>query len=149
MKAIQQVKRPRTAGRIHFGARIPFEQILALVRRGFETHEQSFCQGDRRILKHYQVVRNCLESCLEELVCDLLLMLVLTMASSSATPTVLPSKHEFEIGASKNASSFTANLATHILWFLYPDHFTIVGGNSTVLSITKMTKKMEHKDINN
>ena len=95
------------------------------------------------------MVRNCLESCLEELACDLLLMLVLTMASSSATPTMLPGKHEFEIGASKNASSFVANLATHMLWFLRPDHFTMAGGNSTVLSITKMTKKIEHKGINN
>ena len=95
------------------------------------------------------MVHNCLESCLEELACDLLLMLVLTMASSSTTPTVLPSKHEFEIGALKNASSFTANLATRILWFLRPNHFTIIGGNSTVLSITKMTKKIKHKGINN
>ena len=61
------------------------------------------------------MARNCLESYLEEPACDLLLMLVLTMASSSATPTMLPSKHKFEIGASKNASLFVANLATRML----------------------------------
>ena len=61
------------------------------------------------------MVRNCLESCLGEPACDLLLMLVLTIALSSATPTMLPSKHEFEVGASKDASSFIANLATRIL----------------------------------
>ena len=95
------------------------------------------------------MVRNCLESYLEELACDLLLILVLTIVSSFATPTVLSSKHEFEIGALKNASSFVANLATRILWFLRPNHFTIVGSNSTVLSIIEMTKKIEHKGINN
>ena len=95
------------------------------------------------------MARNCLKSYLEELACDLLLILVLTIASSSTTPTMLPSKHEFEVGTSKNASSFIANLATRILWFLRPNHFTIAGSNSTVLSITKMTKKIEHKDINN
>ena len=95
------------------------------------------------------MVRNYLESCLEEPVCDLLLMLVLTMASSFTTPTVLPSKHEFEVGTSKNASLFAANLVTRMLWFLCPNHFITAGSNSTVLSITKMTKKMEHKGINN
>ena len=92
---------------------------------------------------------NYLESYLEELACDLLLMLVLTMASFSTTPTVLPSKHEFEIDISKNASSFVANLATRILWFLRLNHFIIASGNSIVLSITKIIKKIEHKGINN
>ena len=95
------------------------------------------------------MARNYLESYLEELVCDLLLMLVLMMASSSTTPTVLPSKHEFEIGTLKNASLFVANLATRMLWFLRPNHFITAGSNSTVLFITKITKKMEHKGINN
>ena len=95
------------------------------------------------------MVRNCLESYLEELVCDLLLMLVLMMVLSSTTPTMLPGKHEFEIGVSKNTSLFVANLATRMLWFLRPNHFIIAGGNSIVLSITEMTKKMEHKGINN
>ena len=149
IKAIQQIKRLHTASRIHFGAYIPFKQILALVRRGFETHKQSFRQRDRRILEHYQVARNCLESYLEELAYNLLLMLVLTIASSFATPTMLPSKHKFEVGVSKNASSFIANLATRILWFLRSDHFITASNNSTVLSITEITKKMEYKDINN
>ena len=95
------------------------------------------------------MARNYLESCLGEPAYDLLLMLVLTMASSSTTPTVLPSKHEFEVGASKDASLFVANLATRILWFLRPDHFITTGSNSMVLSIIEITKKMEHKGINN
>ena len=95
------------------------------------------------------MARNCLESYLGELACDLLLMLVLTIASSSITPTMLSSKHEFEVGTLKDASSFIANLATRMLWFLRPNHFTTASSNSMVLSITKMTKKMEHKGINN
>ena len=95
------------------------------------------------------MARNYLKSYLEKPVYDLLLMLVLTIASSSTTSTILSSKHEFEIGASKNTSSFVANLATRILWFLRPDYFTIAGGNSTVLFITKITKKIEYKGINN
>ena len=92
---------------------------------------------------------NYLESYLGELVCDLLLMLVLMIVSFFATSTMLSSKHEFEVGALKNASSFIANLVTCILWFLRPDHFTIAGGNSTMLSITEMTKKIKYKGINN
>ena len=149
IEATQQVKQPRTTSQIHFGAHIPFKQIPALVRQGFETHKQSFCQRDQRILEHYQVARNCLESYLEELAYNLLLMLMLMMVSSSATPTMLPGKHEFEVGMSKNASSFIANLATRMLWFLRPDHFITASGNSTVLSIIEMTKKIEHKGINN
>ena len=95
------------------------------------------------------MARNCLESCLEESACDLLLMLVLTMVLFFATPTVLPGKYEFEVGTSKNASSFAANLATRILWFLRLDHFTTAGSNSTILSIIEITKKMEYKGINN
>ena len=95
------------------------------------------------------MVRNCLESYLGEPVCDLLLMLVLTIVSSSATPTMLPGKHEFEMGLAKDTLSFVANLATRMLWFLRPDHFITAGGNGTVLSIAEITKKIEHKDINN
>ena len=62
---------------------------------------------------------------------------------------MLPSKHEFEIDTSKNTLSFAANLATYILWFLRPDYFIIAGGNSTVLFIIEITKKIEYKDINN
>ena len=81
--------------------------------------------------------------------CDLLLMLVLIIASSFITPTILPSKHEFEVGALKNTSSFVANLATRILWFLHSNHFTTASSNSIMLSITKMMKKIEYKGINN
>ena len=95
------------------------------------------------------MARNYLESCLEKPAYDLLLMLVLTMVSSFTTPTVLPGKYEFEIGALKDASSFVANLATRMLWFLRPDHFTTAGSNSTILSITEITKKIEYKGINN
>ena len=92
---------------------------------------------------------NYLESYLRELVYNLLLMLVLTIVSFFATSTVLPGKYEFEIGLVKDALSFIANLATCILWFLCPDYFITAGDNSTILFITKITKKIEYKDINN
>ena len=95
------------------------------------------------------MARNYLESYLGELVYNLLLMLVLMIVSFSTTSTMLPSKHEFEIGLVKDTLLFIANLAIYILWFLRPNHFITAGSNSIVLSIIKIIKKIEHKDINN
>ena len=60
-----------------------------------------------------------------------------------------PGQHEFVVGPAKDASSFAANLATCMLWFLHPDHFTTTAGEGRVLSIAEMTKKMEHNGVNN
>ena len=62
---------------------------------------------------------------------------------------MLPSKHEFEMRPSKDASSFAVNPATHNLWFLRPDHFTTADGDGTVLFTAEMRQKMERKGINN
>ena len=61
------------------------------------------------------MARNYLESYLEESIYDLLLILVLTIVSFFITPTILPNKHEFEIGSTKDTLSFVANLITRIL----------------------------------
>jgi hypothetical protein len=128
---------------------IPFEQIPELVKEGFEAQEQHFKRGDQRVLEHYQVARNCLQSCLGDPLCDLLLLLALTLGSCSVTPTVLPGTQDFAVGARKDPASFTANLVTRMLWFLRPEQFPWTGSNGVILPVGEMTKKMEHKGVNN
>ena len=61
------------------------------------------------------MVYNYLESYLRKPIYDLLLMLVLTIVLFFATPTILPSKHEFEIDSTKDTLSFVVNLVTRML----------------------------------
>lgn len=149
MEAQHMAKRQRTPRKIDFGCKIPFTQIPELVKQGFEALERQFQKGDQRILEHYQVARNCLDSCLGDALCDLMLMLVLTMASCSVTPTVAPHTRHFDAGPRKDPALFAANLATRMLWYLLPDHFPWKEDHRLVLRIPEMTKKIEHKGINN
>jgi len=149
IEAQHQAKRTRTSSRIDFGCSIPFTQIPELIKQGFEAQELHFRKGDSRILEHYQVARNCVESCLEDPLCDLMLMLVLTMASCSITPTVAPQTRHFDVGAKKDPALFAANLVTRMLWFLRPEQFPWKGDHQVVLCVPEMTKKIEHKGVNN
>lgn len=149
MEAQHQAKRTRTTSRIDFGCSIPFTQIPELVKQGFEAQELHFRKGDSRILEHYQVARNCVESCLGDPLCDLMLMLVLTMASCSITPTVAPQTRHFDVGTKKDPALFAANLVTRMLWYLRPGHFPWKGDHQVVLCVPEMTKKIEHKGVSN
>jgi hypothetical protein len=149
MEAQHKAKRQRTASWIDFGSAIPFIQIPGLVKQGFEALERQFQKGDRRVLEHYQVARNCLDSCLGDPLCDLMLMLVLTLASCSVTPTVAPQSRHFAVGAKKDPALFAANLVTRMLWFLRPQHFPWKEDHQLVLRVPEMTKKIEHKGVSN
>lgn len=149
LEAAYRSKRTRRSPHVHFGCAIPFQQIPKLVRQGFEALEQLFQRGDRRILEHYQVAYNCLQSCLGDPLCDLLLLLALTLGSCSVTPTVSPGRQEFTVGDRKDPALFTANLVTRMLWFLRREQFPWTGDHPVILSVGEMTKKMEHKGVNN
>ncbi len=79
----------------------------------------------------------------------MLLILVLTFGSSSVMPFVTPGSTGFGIGPRKDPALFAANLATRMVWFLRPDVFPWENDAGMVLRVTEMTKKIEHKGINN
>jgi hypothetical protein len=149
IEAQHRAKRSRTRSWIDFSCSIPFTKIPDLIQKGFDVQKKSFRHGDRRILEHYQVVTNCLLDSLGDPLCDLMLMLVLTLSSSSVTPTVPPGERHFTSGPRKNPASFAAALVTRMLWYLHPEHFSWDHDNEVVLSVSKMTKKMETKGVNN
>jgi len=149
MEAQHEAKRQHTSRRIDFGCDLPFTHIPELVKQGFDALERKFQKGDCRILEHYQVARNCLDSCLGDPLCDLLLTLVLTLASCSVTPTVAPQTRHFQVGEKKDSALFAANLATRMLWFLRPRHFPWTEDHQLVLRVPEMTKKIEHKGVSN
>ena len=149
LEAQHEAKRRQTPRRIDFGCEIPFTQIPELVKQGYEALERQFRKGDSRILEHYQVARNCLDSCLGDPLCDLLLMLVLTLSSCSITPTIAPQAREFSVGAKKDPALFAANLTTRMLWFFRPQHFPWKDDHQPVLHVPEMTKKIEHKGVSN
>jgi len=150
MEAEHEAKRARPAKRrVDFHHDIPFTRPPDLVRKGFEALNRQFAKGNQRILEHYQVAYNCLESCLGDPLCDLLLILVLTLASCSVTPTVAPQSHDFSVGNSKDSAQFAAALTTRMLWFLRRDHFPWQENGGPVLPVSEMVKKIEHKGPSN
>jgi len=134
---------------IDLGHDIPFTRIPQLVEDGFSALSRTFERGNPRIREHYHVARNCLEECLGDPLCDVLLMLVVTMGTSSVTPSVAVGGKGFEAGQRKDPKQFAANLATRMLWFLRPKSFPWEVDNGVVLRVSEMTKKIEHKGVNN
>jgi hypothetical protein len=149
MEVQRRAARPVRRLRIDLGYEIPFTQIPRVVEEGFRAQEKVLAKGNAKILAHYHVARNCLESCLGDPLCDVLLMLVLTFRSSSVTPAVGGKAAGFEVGPHKDPGLFAANLATRMLWFLRPEAFPWDQDEGMVLRISEMTKKIEHKGVNN
>jgi len=134
---------------IDFGCKIPFTEIPEVVAEGFRLMEKNFKRGDKRVLEHYQAALYSLEGCLGDPLCDVMLMMVLTLASSSETPWVAPKSNQFEVGPKKDARLLAANLVTRMLWFLRPQDFPWDKDDGQVLRVSEMTKKVEHKGVNN
>lgn len=149
IEAEHRAQRPVKRQAIDLGCDIPFTRIPDIVEEGFSALAKMFSKGNPRILEHYHIARNCLESCLGDPLCDVLLILVLTFSSSSITPSVKVNGSGFEAGPRKDAAQFAANLATRMLWFLRPKAFPWDRDDGMVLRIPEMTKKIEHKGVGN
>jgi hypothetical protein len=149
IEAELRVRQCRKRQAIDLGSDIPFIRIPQLVEDGFRALSNTFAKGNPKILEHYHVARNCLEECLGDPLCDVLLMLVVTMGTSSVTPFVATGGKGFEVGRRKDPKQFAANLATRMLWFLRPKAFPWEVDDGMVLRIAEMTKKIEHKGVNN
>ncbi|KFZ19813.1 hypothetical protein V502_03459, partial [Pseudogymnoascus sp. VKM F-4520 (FW-2644)] len=149
MEAEMRIERPAKRRTIELGYEIPFKCVPEVIQEGFKEQERILAKGNQNIQAHFHVARNCLERCLGDPLCDLLLMLVLTFCSSSATPFVAAKSHEFEAGPRKDPGLFAAALATRMLWFLRPKEFPWEKDDGMVLRIPEMTKKFEHKGVNN
>jgi hypothetical protein len=149
IEAESRANRPVKRQAIDLGNDIPFATIPATVEVGFKKLEKMFAKGNERVFEHYHVARNCLEQCLGDPLCDLLLMIVLTLSSSTVTPCVAVNGRQFEAGKRKEPDLFAANLATRMLWFLRPEAFPWDKDAGMVLRISEMTKKIEHKGVNN
>lgn len=149
VEASENSKRPRVPRRIEFGCEIPFTKIPDLVDEGLRAQDRQFENGDTRIREHYCMVRHCLDACLGDPLCDLMLMYTLTLASCSVTPTVVDER--FDVGKRKDDKVFAANLVTRMLWYLRPADFpwSKEEEEGGVMSIPEMTKKIEHKGVNN
>jgi hypothetical protein len=149
MEAEMQTDRPARQQVIDFGIDIPFRQIPKMINDGFRAQAKILAKGNQKIMEHYHVARNCLESCLGDPLCDLLLMLVLTVSSSSVTPMVAAKSRRFEAGPRKDPGLFAAGLVTRMLWFLRPEAFPWGEDDGQVLRVSEMTKKIEHKGVSN
>jgi hypothetical protein len=149
IEAEDQLNRLAKRQVIDLGSDIPFVTIPPIVEAGFRGLEKLFATGNAQVFQHYHVARNCLEQCLGDPLCDLLLMIVLTLSSSSVTPWVAVAGRQFEAGKHKDPALFAANLATRMLWFLRPEAFPWDEDAGMVLRISEMTKKIEHKGVNN
>ena len=56
----------------------------------------------------------------------------------------------FDVGKRKDDKVFAANLVTRVLWYLKSNEFLWSSGEEgSIMSIPEMTKKIEHKGVNN
>lgn len=149
IEAEHRAARPAKRQVIDLGHEVPFTSIPKIVEDGFRAQEKIFAKGNQRILEHYHIARNCLQRSLGDPLCDVLLMLVLTLSASSITPTVAAKSHHFEGGARKDPGLFAASMVTRMLWFLHPEAFPWEQDDGMVLRVSEMTKKIEHKGVNN
>lgn len=149
IEAEERAMQPLKKQVIDFGYAIPFTTIPSLIEEGFRAQEKLFAKGNQKVLEHYHVARNCLQRHLGNPVCDLLLMLVLTLSMSSVTPTVPANSHQFDKGPNKERSHFAANMVTRMLWFWKREEFPWHEDRGMVLCVAEMTKKTEHKGVNN
>ncbi|EXL38919.1 hypothetical protein FOCG_18451 [Fusarium oxysporum f. sp. radicis-lycopersici 26381] len=145
------VKRAKIRPRIDLGCKIPFKQIPDIVERGFTEIRRLFAKGDQGVLSHYCAAYCCLTECLEDPLCDLMLILTLTITASSATPEVRPNTKGFSATTKRrDPALLAANMVTRMLWFLRPDAFPWdKDRDDSVLRVSEMTKKIEHKGVNN
>ncbi|HEY2296077.1 MAG TPA: hypothetical protein VGM86_35710 [Thermoanaerobaculia bacterium] len=135
---------------IDLGGDIPFRRIPKLVREGFASLLKPSKVRDEKVAEHYQAARNCLVECLGDPLCDLMLMLAVTYGSSSKTPIVEERGKGFAAGKdTKEQGQFAACLVTRMLWFFRPDAFPWKEDDGLVLRVPEMTKKIEHKGVNN
>jgi hypothetical protein len=149
LEAESRAERPRKRQVVDLGGEVPFTSIPTIVHDGFRAQEKIFAKGNQKILEHYHVARNCLERSLGDPLCDVLLMLVLAFSASSVTPTVPAGSHRFAAGARKDPGLFAASMVTRMLWFLHPEAFPWDEDDGMVLRVSEMTKKIEHKGVNN
>jgi hypothetical protein len=146
---VQERRQPRARRVIDLGGDIPFRRLPRLVHDGFASLLKPSPVRDGKVAEHYQTARNCLVECLGDPLCDLLLMLAVTYGSSSATPAVTERGKGFEVGKRRDSAQFAASLATRMLWFLRPGAFPWRTDDGMVLRVSEMTKKIEHKGVNN
>ncbi|KAJ9412797.1 hypothetical protein QL093DRAFT_2570104 [Fusarium oxysporum] len=67
-----------------------------------------------------------------------------------ATPEVRPNTKGFSVTAKRrDPALLAANMVTRMLWFLRPEAFPWDKDQDTVLRVSEMTKKIEHKGVNN
>ncbi|KAG6979868.1 hypothetical protein FocnCong_v010749 [Fusarium oxysporum f. sp. conglutinans] len=113
--------------------RLTHQQVVQLVGAAASA------KGDQLVLSHYCAAYCCLTDCLEDPLCDLMLMLTLTITASSATPEVRPNTKR------RDPALLAANMVTRMLWFLRPEAFPWDKDRDSVLRVSEMTKKIEHK----
>jgi hypothetical protein len=150
LRVQEQRERPPQREVIDLGGAIPFKRLPRLVHDGFASLLKPSTIRDEKVAEHYQTARNCLVECLEDPLCDLLLMLAVTYGSSSQTPAVEERGMGFKASPKhKDQAQFAACLATRMLWFLRPRAFPWQADDGMVLRVSEMTKKIEHKGVNN
>ncbi|CEJ95283.1 hypothetical protein VHEMI10772 [[Torrubiella] hemipterigena] len=142
--------------RITFGTSVPFRQLPDIVKAGFDELDNIFRSREQAIREHYALARMTLERRLDDPLTSLLLMLAMTLGSSTETPcvehTVAIEEQCFAVGKRREPTTFTAALATRMMWFLDRDAFPWSKESSMrckAMPIAEMTTKLEHRGVNN
>ncbi len=141
VKAVNKKKARRQ--KIYFGYSIPFEEVPALVLRGFQEQKEKGGKVGEKVLSHYEAALQCLRGSLGDPRCDVLLILVLTICSSSERLDVREREAHFSLSEKPNSPAMLAAcLVTRMLWFMRRDAFPWAKDEGQVLRVPDMIKRM-------
>ncbi|KAF5228402.1 hypothetical protein FAUST_11105, partial [Fusarium austroamericanum] len=136
--------------KIDVGCEIPFTKVPQMIREGFNKLEKNYSKTDPKAVGHVVRAYNCLINCLGDPLCDMMLLLALTFGACSVTPRIDEQGAEFQpAGKRKDPEMLAATMVIRMLWFLRIEDFPWDDAKGNVLSVRKMTQKIENRRFNN
>ncbi|KAJ4177617.1 hypothetical protein NW759_017411 [Fusarium solani] len=136
--------------RIDVGCDIPFKKMPQMIQEGFSKLEKNYTKTDPMAVRHINRAYSCLIKCLGDPLCDMMLLLTLTFGACTVTPHIDERGTEFyQATKRKDPDMLAATMIIRMLWFMRKEEFPWEDTEEKVLSVGKMTQKIENRGFNN
>ncbi|KAG8664931.1 uncharacterized protein FPOAC1_012908 [Fusarium poae] len=136
--------------KINIGCEVPITKVPQMILEGFGKLEKNYDKTDPMAVRHINRARSCLAECLGDPLCDMMLLLALTFGACTVTPHIDEMGAEFHPAAKrKDSDMLAATMVIRMLWFMRREEFPWDDTGGKMLSVGKMTQKIENRGFNN
>ncbi|KAG7402836.1 hypothetical protein Forpe1208_v016710 [Fusarium oxysporum f. sp. rapae] len=136
--------------KIDVGCEVPFKKVPQMIQEGFGKLEKNYTKTDPMAVRHLNQAYSCLMDCLGDPLCDMMLLLALTFGACTVTPHIDERGDEFYPAKKrKEPDMLAATMVIRMLWFMRKEAFLWEDTDEKVLSVAKMTQKIENRGFNN